>query len=118
MKDRNDIDRLKDIKAAITKIAKYTEDMFFEEFEKNELVQDAVFKNFETIGEAAHKVSKSTKEQFAEVEWRKIEGLRHKLVHDYYEIDLEIVWNTKDKRLPQLYKSMNKIIKVLKQAEG
>ncbi len=114
MKDRGDVDRLKEIKVAINKIQRYTEDIIFQEFEKNELIQDAVFKNFEIIGEAAFKISKLTKENFNEIEWRKIEGLRHKLVHDYYEIDLKIVWNTKEKRLPELYKSVNKLVRKLK----
>jgi len=115
MKDRADVDRLKDIKIAIKKIEKYTKDLYFDEFKKNDLVQDAVFKNFEIIGEAAYKISKATKDNFKNIEWRKLEGLRHKLVHDYYEIDLAIVWNTKEKKLPELYKSINKVIRDLKQ---
>ena len=110
MKERGDIDRLKDINKAIEKIEKYTEDIFFEQFEKNELIQDAVFKNFEVIGESAYKISKKTKNSSQEIEWRKIEGLRHKLVHDYYEIDLGIVWNTKEKKLPELYELINVLI--------
>ncbi len=114
MQGEEDIHRLKDIKLAIKKIKKYTKDLTFEEFQSNELVQDAVFKNFEIIGEASYKVSKVTKEKNTDIEWRKMEALRHKLVHDYYKIDLAIVWNTKEKRLPDLYKSISKVVKNLK----
>lgn len=114
MKDRDDIDRLKDIKVAIKKIERYTKEISLHDFENNDLIQDAVIKNLEIIGEAAYKVSKRTKEKYSELEWRKIEGLRHKLVHDYYEINLEIIWNTKEKKLPELYKSANRLIKIIK----
>lgn len=113
MKDRSDVDRLKDLNKSILKIEKYTETLLFEEFEKNEMVQDAVYKNFEIIGEAAYKISKKTKAKFPELEWRKIEALRHKLVHDYYEIDLGIVWHTKEKKLPELYDQIEIIINEL-----
>jgi len=113
MKDRDDIARLEDMIKAIIKIEKYTDDIYFEEFEENELIQDAVFKNFEIIGEAAYKVSKRTKKSFELIEWRNIEALRHKLVHDYYEIDLGIVWNTKEKRLPELRELITKLLKKL-----
>jgi len=117
MKDRRDIDRLKDIKKAILKIEKYTENLFFDEFEHNEMIQDAVFKNLEIIGEAAYKVTKRTKAAHQEIDWRKIEALRHKLVHDYYEIDLEIVWNTKEKRLPELFDLIVVLIKELEDVD-
>lgn len=113
MKNRNDKDRLQDIIHAIEKIQRYTANLKFEEFESEELVQDAVFKNFEVIGEAAYKVSKKTKDQNKEIDWRKIESLRHKLVHDYYEINLSIVWNTKDKKLPELYAAINRLLPTL-----
>lgn len=75
------------------------------------MIQDAVFRNLEIIGEAAYKVSDETKESNHEIEWRKIEGLRHKLVHDYYKIDLEIVWETKSKSLPQLKIDIEKMLR-------
>lgn len=114
MQNEEDIYRLKDIIAAIKKIEKYTKDLTFKQFSNDELVQDAVFKNFEIIGEASYKVSKFTKENNMNIEWRKMEALRHKLVHDYYKIDLAIVWNTKEKRLPDLHKLISKVIKNLK----
>jgi len=117
MKDRSDIDRLKDINRAIQKIEKYTENLFLEEFENNEMVQDAVFKNFEVIGEAAYKVTRKTKAEHQEIEWRKIEALRHKLVHDYYEIDMVIVWNTKEKKLPELFDLVIDLIEKLEADE-
>ena len=57
-----------------------------------------------------HFISDETKESNVDIEWRKIEGLRHKLVHDYYKVDLEIVWKTKSKSLPQLKIDIDKML--------
>lgn len=110
MKNKQDKERLQHMKNAIDKIKRYTDDVDFDGFEKNEMIQDAVFKNLEIIGEAAYKITDETKESYDEIEWRKIEGLRHKLVHDYYKIDLEIVWQTKSKSLPQLRKDIDDML--------
>ena len=111
MKNKEDFEKLGHIQRAINKIEKYTEDVTFEGFEENEMLQDAVFKNLEIIGEAAYKISDETKESSPFIEWRKIEGLRHKLVHDYYKIDLAVVWQTKSKSLPNLRADIDEIIK-------
>jgi len=110
MKNKEDIERLQQIIKAVDKIDRYTEDVDLNGFEDNEMIQDAVFKNLEIIGEAAYKISNELKEMYDHIEWRKIEGLRHKLVHDYYKIDLEIVWNTKSNSLPQLKVDIDKIL--------
>ena len=109
MVNYQDSERLKHILTAINKIEKYTDDVDFDNFEENEMLQDAIFKNLEIIGEAAYKISDETKEKNAEIEWRKIEGLRHKLVHDYYKVDLKIVWETRSKSLPELEEQIRKI---------
>ncbi len=98
------------MKQAIDKIMKYTEEVDFIEFEKNEMLQDAIFKNLEIIGEAAYKITSETKAQYPNIEWRKIEGLRHRLVHDYYKVDLELVWQTKHKSLPALLRDITSIL--------
>jgi uncharacterized protein with HEPN domain len=66
------------------------------------MVQDAVIKNFEIIGEAAYHVSKDLKSKYNNIQWKVIEGLRHILVHDYYRINPEILWNTKNEHLTSL----------------
>jgi len=111
MKNNEDKERLEHMKTAIDKIERYTEDIDLDGFERSEMTQDAVYKNLEIIGEAAYKISEETKEIWDHIEWRKIEGLRHKLVHDYYKIDLGIIWQTKSKSLPQLKVDIEKILK-------
>ncbi len=97
-----DLERIEHMINAIDKIFAYTSDMAYEKFLYNEMVQDAVIKNFEVIGEAAQHVSTELKEKYGHIEWKKIQGLRHILVHDYYKINPEILWNTKDAYLHDL----------------
>lgn len=102
MKKDDDQLRLSHILDSINKIERFTEDIFIEEFESNEMMQDAIIKNFEIIGEAATRLSKEFKQSHDHIPWQQIQGLRHRLVHDYYKIDLTIVWNTIQNRLPIL----------------
>ena len=74
------------------------------------MVQDAVMKNFEVIGEAAYHISKELKEKYKNIEWKGIEGLRHVLVHDYYKVNPEILWNTKDEDLSDLNINLEELI--------
>ena len=105
-----DLERIGHMIESINKIFDYTEDLSYEEFHKNELVQDAVIKNFEVIGEAAYHVSPELKDRYINIEWKKIQGLRHVLVHDYYKINIEILWNTRDKYLHNLLVDLDELI--------
>ena len=73
------------------------------------MIQDAVIKNFEVIGEAAYHISKAFKEEYENIPWKKMEGIRHVLVHDYYKINVEILWNTKEQYFHDLLIELEKI---------
>ncbi len=111
-----DLERLEHMANSIKKIFSYTEDLDYEGFHSNELIQDAVIKNFEVIGEAAYHITAELKEKHTHVEWKKIQGLRHILVHDYYKVNPEILWNTKDKYLHDLSLDIEAIIEAEKKA--
>lgn len=95
-------ERLEHIISAIDRIFRFTDEMTFETFMENEMAQFAIIKNFEIIGEAAYQIDKEIKETHPEIEWRKITAFRHILVHDYYKINMEIVWNAKQNKLEEL----------------
>jgi uncharacterized protein with HEPN domain len=82
-----------DILEAIRSIDDYAQDMSFKQFSEDRKTVDAVIRNLEVIGEAAKKVPEAIREGYPQIEWKKIAGLRDILIHEYFSIDLEIVWD-------------------------
>jgi len=99
---KNDYLYIDHIIESINKIESYTKNLTKREFSKNDLVQDAVIRNFEIIGEASKKVSKDLKRTFHKISWKDISGMRDKLIHDYMGVDVEVIWATIKKDLPVL----------------
>lgn len=91
-----------DILEAIAKIERYTKDKTFEDFSRSEMTVDAVVRNFEIIGEAAGNIPKTFQDKYPFVEWKEMVGFRNVLIHDYFGIDIESVWDTVNKNIPLL----------------
>jgi len=104
-------ERLEHIIEAIDRILKFTDGMTVTEFYDNEMAQFAVIKNFEIIGEASYRLSRDLRDQHDEVEWKKIMAFRHILVHDYYKIDLEVVWRAIQNKIIDLKAQIEEIHK-------
>ena len=71
---------------------------------------DAVIRNFETIGEAVKKIPKETKKKYAGVEWKEAAGFSVVLIHDYFGIDIEAVWDTVRNNIPPFKKQIEKVL--------
>ena len=110
MSKRSDIELLRDILESIEKIRNYTAGATFEDFERNDLTADAVARNLTIIGEVAGRLSDELTKANAEIPWRDITGLRHKIVHDYFSLDYEIIWKLLDEDLPVLRRQIESIL--------
>ena len=76
----------------------------------NYLVQDGVIRQIEIIGEATKKLSTGIRERYSEIPWKDIAGMRDKLVHDYFGVDLAAVWDTVKKDIPALKSRLGNIV--------
>jgi uncharacterized protein with HEPN domain len=91
-----------DIIDAITAIAKYIQGYSYEQFKVDRKTIDAVVRNLEVIGEAVKKLPDDLKNKEPEIEWRKIAGLRDILIHEYFGVDTEIIWDVIKNKLESL----------------
>ena len=112
--DKDDLIFIEHILDSINKIEKYVLKISVGEFVDNELIQDAVIRNFEIIGEATKHLNENFRDKHPEVPWKKITGMRDILIHDYLGIDIYSVWDTIKKDLPELKKLLLAITKSTK----
>jgi uncharacterized protein with HEPN domain len=108
---------LEDMIEAIEKILRYLETVHdLEDFLNNEMVIDAVTRNYEIIGEAANKIPLAIKEKYPEVPWRQMYGLRNYAAHEYHQIDKTILWEiAKDHLEENSIMLKNILVKEIKQ---
>ena len=91
---------------SINSIFDYTQNITKQDFARNKMIQDAVIRNFEIIGEATKKVSEDYKQVHYEVPWKAMSGMRDKLIHDYIGVDIAVLWKTIVEDLPPLKKKL------------
>lgn len=102
---------LDDILEAIKRIERYVKAKPPTGSKKDTLVIDGVVRNLEIIGEAAKNIPGEIKGKYPEIEWKKIAGLRDILVHEYFGVDLDVVWDIIRNKLPPLKKQVAGILK-------
>lgn len=93
---------IEDILDAIEKIERYTGSQTLETFSKNEMIVDAVLRNIEIIGEAAKNIPEQVKKKFPDIPWKRMIGLRNIVSHEYFGVDLTIIWEIVRKDLPAI----------------
>jgi uncharacterized protein with HEPN domain len=112
MKAKRDyLDYLNDIADAAEKIGQFIEGMTYEQFKKDDKTVFAVLRALEVIGEAAKQVPSSIKEKYRDVPWREVTGIRDKLIHNYFGVNLEVVWKTAVEDVPSLGAKLGHMLK-------
>ena len=104
---------LEDISDRIEKIDAYTAGMSFEEFVQDDKTISACIREIEVIGEATKQIPKEITDRFNDLPWSLMTKMRDKLIHWYFEIDEEIVWNVAKDKLPNIKKQIDKIIEII-----
>ncbi|BCZ92469.1 DUF86 domain-containing protein [Thermus thermophilus] len=88
----------------------------FERFAQDDRTVDAVVRNLEVIGEAARQIPSEVRERYPEVPWRRVIGLRNVVVHEYFAVDVEIVWTVVRQSLPELKEALRRMMAELEEA--
>ena len=108
---REFLDYVDDVADAMRKTQGFTGGMNYEEFSKDEKTVFAVIRAIEVIGEAAKKIPLSVRKRYPDVPWKEMAGMRDKLIHEYFGVNLRAVWDTVKGDIPNLMPVFDKIKK-------
>jgi len=100
---------IEDILESIKAIEEYSAGMDKDGLEKSRMKQSAIIREIEVIGEAVKNIPENVKNKYKEIEWRKIAGMRDVIIHGYFRVDLDAVWNVIKRDLPILKKQMESV---------
>ncbi|MBI3442562.1 MAG: DUF86 domain-containing protein [Candidatus Sungbacteria bacterium] len=105
---------LKHILGGVGQIEEYVRDISKEKFLASPQIQDAVMRRLAIIGEATKNLPSDLREKYAQIPWNNIAGMRDMLIHEYFGVDMELVWNTIQKDLPVFKAHVENILITLK----
>ena len=110
MKNKPDLTFIGDVLDAIKRIEGYLRGVDKDAFEENRMMQDAVMHQIEIIGEASNRISDEFQDKYPELPWMQMRAIRNKIVHDYREVNLSVIWDTAKNNLPSLKKQIKKLL--------
>ena len=114
MSKRLDIDLLEDILICMGKIQRYVAGVTYEQFKNDSKTQDAIIRNIEIIGEAVKRLSVTIRTKYPNIPWKEIAGTRDRLIHDYFGVNIDIIWEIATMDIPKLKLEIEKIKKEIK----
>ena len=101
---------LRHILDAIHRVEEYTKGIDYKNFMDNNLLQAGVMREIEIMGEATKKLANELKEKYPGIPWKRMAGMRDKLIHDYFGVDLDAVWDTIEKDIPLLKNKLEAMV--------
>ncbi len=107
---RQHIDYLNDIFDTINKGLSFVENMTYEEFCNDDKTQFALIRALEIIGEASKKIPSEIKSEYSAIPWLEMMGMRDILIHDYFGVNIKVIWETAKKDLPDLKEKIRKLV--------
>ncbi len=110
MTKREHSDYLKDIYDSITALEEFVKGMNLKKFTKDRKTVFAAIRCFEVIGEATKNIPRAFRNKHPDMPWNEMAGMRDKLIHEYFGVDVKVLWKTIKKDIPPLKKSLSKII--------
>lgn len=118
MSKRKDIDLIRDINESIERILSYTCNIEYNNFVRDYKTQDAVVRNIEIMGEAVKSLSEKVKKDNADIPWKNIAGTRDKLIHDYFGVNIDIVWDIVKNEIPTILSKIKVVLQNMKEENG
>ena len=115
MSERDAKVMLTEVLESIDAIHVYLDGVRHDDFAKSPLLQDAVIRRLEVIGEAANQIPETVKQRFPLVEWREITAMRNRLIHAYFSVNIDIVWSTVEQDLQGLKTQAQDMLTALQQ---
>ena len=103
MKDRDLRDYINDLIEACEDILSFTKGMSYSAFTDDRKTMNAVIRSLEVIGEATKKLPISFRDNYPDIPWKRMAGMRDKLIHEYFGIDKEMVWQVVEKHIPNIF---------------
>ncbi|GAB5491347.1 MAG: DUF86 domain-containing protein [Phototrophicaceae bacterium] len=107
---RKDDALLLDMLIACRKLIRFTQDLAKDDFLSDDLVQSATLREFQVLGEASRMISDESKSKYQQIPWKVISGLRNRIIHEYFNVDLNILWETIQTNIPELLSQLNAIL--------
>ena len=111
MSKRSDLDLIEDILICLSKVEKYIYGLSYDDFVNDHKTQDAIIRNLEIIGEASKQISSGLKKKYKDIPWKMIAGTRDRLIHGYFGVNIDIVWEIAAIDAPALKQKIEKIKK-------
>ena len=110
MKKREYGDYLNDILTSINDIESFVAGITYDDFLRNKMASNAVIRSLEVIGEATKNLPKSVRDKDPSMPWKKMAGMRDKVIHEYFGVNYETVWKTAKNVLPQLKNKISRLL--------